>query len=525
MQIGAFPRGDGLWRVDWFGGIAFPDRLLRRNQPSVFVHLSRVTDPAVLADPMAPVGADSTLPWQRQFKCWVSVGSTMLLRIGDLWSDQRLVASPEHEVEIFEKIKIDRTTAQLLKVGYSDANDNFLLPAAEHPWHMANTHSYCVRVDLGDGRSMVIPSMELARFYFGSSSPLLASLFLPPFDSKKLYSAIRFVDVFHEDVELDLAEGVPKESGPDIARIAADKTAANAAAMIAVSLLRQPPPGVADIYPQCVFPFEGATTIKASGKWLSLGGQPRSTFLAYRLRSCSHPFPFENLKVKTTGAKRRPWRPEAPRGSADAQSRVGAPDAKDPTLRERDASGALAPRTRRLLLREVKFPDLAYKRVWSETQLAADGAAPVAPKGVTAVADLAVGEPGSVQRVRSISLVEALTQPEGPPAFLRPAIERLARLKRIKVTLLTASLDDGWTVPIPYTVSADGEIPPEVFIADGGSERIRRAAAISLRATRQHVYVVVKEADGDAIHVDRGSREVGLRALLDRVFGITPLSD
>lgn len=83
-QIAAFPKGDGLWRVDWFGGIAFPDRLIRRTQPSVFVHLSRVIDPTVLADPTAPITASSTLPWQKQFKCWVSVGSTMLLRIGEV---------------------------------------------------------------------------------------------------------------------------------------------------------------------------------------------------------------------------------------------------------------------------------------------------------------------------------------------------------------------------------------------------------------------------------------------------------
>ncbi|MBU6440353.1 MAG: hypothetical protein KGJ03_00875 [Betaproteobacteria bacterium] len=249
LQIAAFPKGCGLWRVDWFGGVQFPNRILRRTQPSVFVHLSRVTDPTVLADPMAGVSASSTLPWQRQFRCWVSVGSTMLLRIGDLWSDRRFVASPEHEVETFENIRIDRTTAQLLKAGHSDANDNFLLPVAEHPWHMANTHSYCVRVDLGAGRSMVIPSMELVRFYFGSSSPLLASLFQPPFDPTRLYSAVRFTDFFGEDVELDLADGVPEESGPDIARIAVDKTAANADALIGVSLLRQPPEGVDDNYP------------------------------------------------------------------------------------------------------------------------------------------------------------------------------------------------------------------------------------------------------------------------------------
>lgn len=521
LQIAAFPRGDGLWRVDWFGGVAFPDRLLRRTQPSVFVHLSRVIDPSVLADPTAPVTASSTLPWQKQFKCWVSVGSAMLLRIGDLWSDQSLVASPDHEVETFESLTIDRSTAQLLKVGHSDDQDNFLLPAAEHPWHMANTHSYCVRVDLGAGRSLVVPSMELARFYFGSSSPLLASLFLPPFDSTKLYSAVRTTDFFGEDVELDLAAGVPEASGPDIGRIATSKQAANAAAMIGVSLLQAQSQGAMDAYPKCLFPFEGATTIKASGRWLSLGGQPRMTFLIYRLRSCSHPFPFRTLKVQTTGPKRRSWRPAVPKdGSSGPPNRAGAPDARDQTLRERDASGSLSPRIKRQVAREVKFPDLTNKRVWSEAQLATRTEPPVGIRGATAVADLAVGESGSVQRIRSINLVEALSQPEGPPAFLRPAIARFARLKRLKVTLLTASIDDGWTVPVPYAVSEEGEIPPEAFFDDGGETRLWRVAAFLVNGGRRKTRIVVKEADSEAIYVERGKGETSVSVLLNRACGL-----
>lgn len=520
-QIAAFPKGDGLWRVDWFGTVAFPNRLLRRTQPSVFVHLSRVTDPAVLADPTAPVSASSTLPWQKQFKCWVSVGTTTLLRIGDLWSDQRLIASPEHEVETFDQIRIDRTTAQLLKVGHSDDQDNFLLPVEEHPWHMANTHSYCVRVDVGEGRSLVVPSMELARFYFGSSSHLLATLFLAPFDATKLYSAVRTTDFFDEDIELTLAASVPEASGPDVARIAMSKQAANAAAMIGVSLMQAQSQGAMDVYPKCVFPFEGATTIKASGRWLSLGGQTRMTFLVYRLRSCSHPFPFRTLKVETTGPKRRSWRPAVPNiGRGGTANYASAPDAKDQTLRERDASGSLRPSTRRQMVRDVKFPDLTNKRVWSELQLAVRPEAPIGVGGATAVANLAVGESGSVQRVRSITLVEALSQPNGPPAFLRPAVERFARLKRLNVTLLTASIEDGWTLPIPYSVSVDGEIPAESFIDDGAATRLWRVAAFLLSGGRREARIVVKESDAYAHYVERAQGEISVHALLMRACGL-----
>lgn len=512
LRINAFPRGDGLWRVDWFGGVAFPDRTLRRTQPSVFVHLSKVVDAAVLGDPSVRVGADSTQHWKRQFKCWVSVGTTMLLRIGDLWSGQAFVASPEHEVETFENIRIDRSAAQLLKVGHSDQQGHFLLPAAEHPWHMHNTHSYCVKVDLGGGRSLVVPCMELALFYFGSSSELLSRLFLPPFNADKLYTKVQ---LSHPggSAEIDLTEGIPRESAADIARIALDTRARHAAAGIGASLLRPVPEGVYDLYPQCFFPFEGATALEASGKWLSLGEQPHATFMVYRLRSCSHPFPFRALKFRNAGTKRRRSVPQSGNSNdpSEPRRRYGAPDAQGATLRERDASSALAPRPRRLV-RELKFPDLVDKPIWSEAAINRKAPAAVGAPKTTAVDDVAVGAPGSSARVRPITLVEAMGQPSGPPNFIKPAIERLARLKRLKAIVLTASLEDGWSVPIPYEVDAEGEISPRAFTVDGG--RLRRVAAFVVLAARTRYHFAVIEGQSGGVEVHRVDSALCLEDIL-----------
>lgn len=436
----------------------------------------------------------------------------MLLRVGDLWSGQTFVASPEHEVETFENVRIDRSTAQLLKVGHSDDQGNFLLPAAEHPWHMRNTHSYCVKVDLGGGRSMVVPCMELVLFYFGSSSDLLTRLFLPPFDANTLYTKAQIAQPAGR-AEVHLADGVPRESASDVARIALDTRARHAAAGIGASLLRPVPEGVDDLYPQCVFPFEGVTTIEASGKWLSLGSQARATFMVYRLRSCSHPFPFRALKFRNASAKRRRsvTQPGAPKAQAEPQRRYGASDTRSASLRERDASNALTPRPGRLV-RDIKFPDLRDKPIWSEAAVKAQAPTPKGTPNATAVSAVAVGAPGSSERVRPISLVEALGRSNGPPDFLKPAIERLARLKRLKTTVLTASLEDGWTIPISYEPDEDGEISPRAFTADGA--RLRRVAAFSITAARtRHCFAVIEHQEGGA-EVHRMDGAVRLEELL-----------
>lgn len=62
----------------------------------MLVYLSLVVAPDALADPSALLKPDATLA-RSQTKRWVSVGTMMLLRIGDIWSDQKLVAAPDYE--------------------------------------------------------------------------------------------------------------------------------------------------------------------------------------------------------------------------------------------------------------------------------------------------------------------------------------------------------------------------------------------------------------------------------------------
>jgi len=193
-------------------------------------------------------------------------------------------------------VRIDRSTAQLLKVGHCDDQGNFLLPAAEHPWHMRDTHYYCIRVGLDGGHSLVAPCtpcIELALSYFSSSSELLSRLFLPPFEDAKLklYSKVQYGQP-DGGIKLDLADGSPRGSAPGIAR---DDRARHAAAWIGTTLLRLAPASVGDIYPQCLFPFlRGNDDTRGLGKMavtrrataLDLPGLPAALVLA----SLSLPF-------------------------------------------------------------------------------------------------------------------------------------------------------------------------------------------------------------------------------------------
>jgi hypothetical protein len=81
--IYAFPKGESSWRIDWFGDLAFPNRLIRRKQPSLLLHLSRVLDSNYRDNPSVLLSPASTTPAKFQRKIWVSIGTLPRLRIGD----------------------------------------------------------------------------------------------------------------------------------------------------------------------------------------------------------------------------------------------------------------------------------------------------------------------------------------------------------------------------------------------------------------------------------------------------------
>jgi hypothetical protein len=486
-SISAFPKGDAAWRIDWFGEIAFPDRMTRRTQPSVLVYLSKVLDNDHQDNPSVLLKPSSTTPVHFQRKVWVSIGTLCVLRIGDIWCGQRLVSQPDYELETFQNLQIDQSTTTLIKAGVSPDGGAFLLPSAEHPWHMNCTHSYCLVVDISPTLRLVVPCIELIRFYFGSSSSLLTKLFLPPLMRDSLYSKARYDKLGR--LTLDLAEKISGRSATDIGQLHLDAVAWKAALQVGTSLLKGPA-GQRASFPQALFPFEGETTLTASGKWLSYDSRSRSTFVVFGLRSCSHPFPFRSLRYRQTKLLGR-----AVNGLRSEETKVpsttrAASNTPPKVLVEADASNTLAPKE--IWFRDnLKFPDLANKTIL-KSRLLLDGAEKAVVGSKAAPVDAAaVGMEASTRRVRSVELSIAVARESGPiPDFARHTIEQLNQIKGLKVELITDSDDDGWSIPLTVLADEDGECDPTLFLQDYSANlRVRRM--VSLTASRNNTYVCI----------------------------------
>lgn len=477
LTVRAFPKDSNLWRIDWFGPIAFPNRYERNSQPSVLVFISQVEPQTQTYEGLGH--------YSQQRKLWVSVGTAMLLRIGDIWKNQRPYFEPPHTNHTFSGLVVDRATLSIVKAGSGRADGSFLLPLPDHPWHMNNTHSYCAQVELPSGNLLLIPCMELVRFYFGSSSALLSRIFTPPLTTDMLYTDYGYDE--RGKLVVMLADFLPADSAEDIARIATSKVALHAAQLIGNSCQQANALGQ-EAYPMARFPFEGKTDLKVAGRWI---GKPGSgTFLAYRIESCSHPFPFKALKYQLSSLQKPRYKPgpehraaQAAAG-ADGKSGGGTSPPKDPGLVETDASKSITPQVfRRRATR--KFTDLENKRVWGTSitkQLAVEQAA---GKHHPSIEDHAVGEPSSEERVRAVTLTEAAeshVRQVAPQPFVRVTLEALALQNAVNVELLTTTRDGSNAVPLELLADEDGVIDDALLVRSGFKHRARLALAFALRA-------------------------------------------
>lgn len=353
---------DRYWRIDWFGEFSYPPGP-RHSQPRIRVAISPVLcDPE---DSNAILAANATsLNNQRQV--WLPVGIMYLVRIGDIWKDGQCVLTPDYQIEKFEKLDINKGTTCLIKSGLS-LNGEFLLPLNEHPWHRQQTMSYCLRVMLPNEKRIIIPCVELIRFYFGSSSDLLHILLTRQISEEDFCRGIDF-DPVSGRLHLKLATGISGMSAADIGRMVLDDDAWRAARLIFDSCMTASVRREA-VYPYTGFPFIGETDLVATGKWISSGATPDATFVVYSLRSCSYPFHFTSLSYeaednKKVGVKKNNSTNQG-RGNQGQKAIAKGVRTKSQTLADTDP-GKSRTSKEHWLKGNPRFPDLIKKPIWRE---------------------------------------------------------------------------------------------------------------------------------------------------------------
>ena len=531
IVIPQITEGDDFWRIDWFGDLSYPDRVRRNSQPSVQVVLSRVKGDYRFVDLNHKFSTD----YENQRHVPLAVGWLPALKVGDIWRRGRYVATPAYATETFQDVQISPDNCEPITAGghhvINEAGDKrFFIFKGYHPYHLGHTKSHCILIKeatsiSGQAAKIVVPVMELVRFYFGSSSALISKLFSYGMVLDEIYDARKSEHLRSDGTSfIQLRLKMKNRSAHTIARIAFDRTAESAALKIGQSISRCAK-DKKPIYPKSQFPFLGLTTLKMSGKWIP-STESEQIFVCYRLISCSAPFPFKELIFyrDNAGDSDGTFDPNRPEAFPDVPV-TGQPNGDIDTVVDEYPAAALED-VDLTTQNEPPFPDLRQKPIRKQEKLpsttrAADDPPTVEPgNGET----LSVGEGGS-----DPTITPAEIQSEGEPEVsdedcetyteISPSLEtffRVIEALRRKPAILNISFEvpyrggpDQRCSVFPIVGTPTGHIAKWVFIdyikGRQHTTNIRRRIAIAkltLEDRVRYVMDIERRAEGNGHSMD-----------------------
>ncbi|MCK2069270.1 hypothetical protein HB854_00800 [Aeromonas caviae] len=453
---------DGMWRVDWFGDLSYPDLNQRQSQPSVAVQFSQ--------------NLSSSCDIKKREE-WLPIGLLPLLKVGDLWQHgQPTGENTAPSRETFSQLAINRDSTQFYKAGGKPdpkthgllGSIHYWLPLDQHPWHREHTHANCVVITVSRVLQILIPCMELIRFYFGSSSSLLSTLFRPMLSRTNL--AKQYIKRADDSVFLRLAEGISGASAADIARIIYSPAAWQAASLIGKSALQCSSIGER-IYPKCAFPFEGITDLNVTGQWITHDGSTRKIFIVYEIISCAHEFPFKSIRYVTTGNSSK----FKASGSINRPSSQKSKHYEDNTIVLKDSDPDEKRQTRHVqfISASSRFPDLETKTIFRNPSFSIPKDQPysAAPPG-----SFSVGATGQGKGITPVEIESGIIPQHFDitelPDFFQTGLATLQHA--LSFTLMTPYTHATYTLPVPLIRDASNSPYNNCFTHDGDGRPKRR---------------------------------------------------
>jgi hypothetical protein len=355
LEVRAMRRhGSAPIRIDWFGNVT------KSTRSGIFTPYLTLACTAVMRDPDGAVVETSP---RGSLSIDVPIHWMRLLRLGDIWENGTHVGTEPLEHVAFTRLTVDQLTAAIAPCGRSTEGPGrerrHDLPFAAFDRHAPHTQAFMVRVQVQPNVALLVPSMELVRFYFGTSGALLGNIFSGAFAKHRLYT-YAYRNPHSGVARLTLAPGIHGIAASTVARIAFDVIARrqfNSIVNTGVSASVSGRPW----YPRMGFPFEGETDLTCEGVWLDLGDE--RTFVVSRLLSCSHPFPFSKLFYEAPAPSTAPLQSAPGSRPADGGPKPGAPEV---VIRQAAQDNKLAPAVvapARAESEAVPFPDLVNKQI------------------------------------------------------------------------------------------------------------------------------------------------------------------
>lgn len=298
FSISSFPHDDRLWRVDWFGGLRFNE--LNPEESQIEVFLSPFN-----SEYMDKPAANKAVFENERKSIYVGIGQLLLIHVGSIWKnglpiEDHKLRKYKYTSEIFKNLRISREHVKICSAGQK-SEDDYIIPPA---YYSIGSHSglkakcLCIEKD-EDPYNIIIPMVEVIRFYYAQSSKIAKVLFNGSYGQNEsiIYDPEYTIENIEEGChQIKLRKEFSNSDAWFAARLAFSEVARKNAKRIWASIIKsRDKNNIA--FPATHPPFYDKTDLKVFGKYIPKkisDVKKEWRFLVLWIQSCSGPFPYDN---------------------------------------------------------------------------------------------------------------------------------------------------------------------------------------------------------------------------------------
>ena len=296
-RIKEFPADDRYWRIDWFGAIERNPNV--PSEPFVQIIISPLIQNEDIHSSAKKLASTHVTDYKDQCVIKIGVGQLPLISVGSIWLNGYCQTIKAGKQERFYNLLINDKTIRMVSGNHKEEYKN-LVPFDGYrtgKGFMANL--VAVERD-NDPFGLLIPAMELIRFYYAVSTDMAHVIFSG--DLKHQPNNILnpkkcgFLEEENRCI-LHLRQHLSNEDGWVIGRILSCDEAWQGATLPHDAMMRDSL-NTKFSHPESAFPFSGFTNLKVRGKYIKAQDSHSKSgwrYLVLSIEHCSAPFPFENL--------------------------------------------------------------------------------------------------------------------------------------------------------------------------------------------------------------------------------------
>lgn len=268
---------DGSWTIVWHGKVSRNFEV--PSEPLIEIHIRSHEEDAVIE---------------------VGVGQLPILKIGAHFYNKRLTPNLPNKIQTLTlpDVHISQENVQTITAWEKMEEGRYAINPNSLKIPLAAADTKCLAINYkGNPFGIIVPTSEIARFYYCLSTDLAHSAFWGEYgnDLEAIVNPNKCgFDNENNRAIVHLRQQFANDDAWTIGRILFSKTAMHGVQEIHNSLLRGLDTDDSGVF-SCKIPFSGKTRWIAKG--IQMGSPEKPRYLILQLQKCSHPFPFSSLQV------------------------------------------------------------------------------------------------------------------------------------------------------------------------------------------------------------------------------------